>query len=109
MTHALNKEQIKSIVDLLLANTRKQLADRKLGLEVTDAAKEIITNPGFDPMYGAQPPIEADYTAHDREPHQFGDFHEQSTDGDTIVIDGDGEKIVLTNGARAAGKEPVGV
>ena len=106
--HALNKEQIKSIVDLLLANTRKQLADRKLGLVVTDAAKEIIADSGFDPMYGARP-LKRTIQRMIENPISSGILRRQFTDGDTIVIDGDGEKIVLSNGAARANREPVGV
>lgn len=39
----------------MLAQLRKRLADRSLGLEVTDKAKELIIDRGYDPVYGARP------------------------------------------------------
>ena len=39
----------------MLDSLKKRLADKSLGLEVTDAAKELIIDRGFDPVYGARP------------------------------------------------------
>ncbi|MBI5142418.1 MAG: ATP-dependent chaperone ClpB [Nitrospirae bacterium] len=48
-------EEIKRIVDLLTADLRKRLADRNIGIELTDAAREFAARQGFDPVYGARP------------------------------------------------------
>jgi ATP-dependent Clp protease ATP-binding subunit ClpB len=53
--HALDVEQLKSIVDIQLAALGRRLAERRLTLEVTDAAKEWLAAKGFDPVYGARP------------------------------------------------------
>ncbi len=90
--HALNQPQIKEIVDLLLQGTERQLAARKLHLEVTDAAKTLIAESGFDPLYGARP-LRRTIQRMVENPISSGILRRQFTDGDTILVDSDGEKI----------------
>jgi ATP-dependent Clp protease ATP-binding subunit ClpB len=52
---ALTTEELTSIVDLQVARLAKRIADRRLTLEVTPAAKEWLAVTGFDPVYGARP------------------------------------------------------
>ena len=51
----LAREQLADIVELQLARLRERLAERGLSLELTDAAKEIVLEAGWDPTYGARP------------------------------------------------------
>ncbi len=51
----LSLEEITSIVDLLLTSLNKRLADRKVSIEFTNAAKQWIGEKGYDPTYGARP------------------------------------------------------
>jgi len=51
----LGKEQLVKIVDLRLEDLRRLLADRKISLELTDAAKELLFTQGYDPNFGARP------------------------------------------------------
>ena len=51
----LSREQLGEIVELQLARLRARLAERGLGLELTDAAKEHVAEAGWDPTYGARP------------------------------------------------------
>jgi len=53
--HALKMENIDAIVELQLADVRKRLEDRRIELEVTQAAVEQLSIDGFDPVYGARP------------------------------------------------------
>ena len=53
--HALTKEQIRSIVDLMLANVSQQLKEKEIMLEVTDAAKDFLGEKGYDEVFGARP------------------------------------------------------
>ncbi len=53
--HALNKQQITKIVDIMLKDLEKQLQDNDIQIEVTAAAKELIANRGFDLDFGARP------------------------------------------------------
>jgi ATP-dependent Clp protease ATP-binding subunit ClpB len=51
----LSREQLGAIVELQLRRLRKRLAQRGLDLELTDAAKELVAEAGWDPTYGARP------------------------------------------------------
>ncbi|MDQ6794483.1 MAG: AAA family ATPase, partial [Chloroflexota bacterium] len=82
----LGREQIKAIVDIQLRSLRKRLADRKMDLELTDAARELLAVEGFDPVYGARP-LRRAIQQQIVQPLALrllqGDFQ----DGDTIVVD----------------------
>jgi ATP-dependent Clp protease ATP-binding subunit ClpB len=51
----LGLEQIESIVDLLMADLARRLAERQIGLEVAPEARRLIAERGYDPLYGARP------------------------------------------------------
>jgi ATP-dependent Clp protease ATP-binding subunit ClpB len=53
--HALNREQIKQIVDIQIGRLNKRLADNKLTLVLSDGARDRLAAEGFDPAYGARP------------------------------------------------------
>ena len=55
MFKPLTKENLSGIIDILMEGLKKRLADKTLRLEVTDAAKNLIIERGFDPIYGARP------------------------------------------------------
>ncbi|MCF2619096.1 ATP-dependent chaperone ClpB [Oscillibacter valericigenes] len=51
----LTKENLNGIIEILMQSLRKRMADKSLKLEVTDAARSLIIERGFDPIYGARP------------------------------------------------------
>ncbi len=53
--HPLNEVQLKEIVNLLLNNLIKRMAEQEVYLEVSDAAKELVIKKGYDPTFGARP------------------------------------------------------
>ncbi|HEY8498820.1 MAG TPA: AAA family ATPase, partial [Limnochordales bacterium] len=53
--HALTKEHIRQIIDILLKRVAKELEERGIKVEFTDAAKEVLADEGFDPDFGARP------------------------------------------------------
>ncbi len=53
--HALNKEHIKEIVDLMLEELRKRLSDKEIEINVSDSAKLLLAEDGFDSEFGARP------------------------------------------------------
>ena len=55
MFKPLTKDNIERIVDLLIKDVNKRLADKELKIKLTDSAKQFIVDNGFDPMYGARP------------------------------------------------------
>jgi ATP-dependent Clp protease ATP-binding subunit ClpA len=88
--HALNREQIGQIVDLLLKKTEKALAERGMALKVTDAAKHVLGEQGFDPQFGARPLRRTIQRMIDN-PVSSGILRGEFKEGDTIVVDVDAD------------------
>jgi len=55
MFKPLTRQNIGGIVDLLLEETNRRLADQELSIELTPAAKQYIADEGYDPAFGARP------------------------------------------------------
>ncbi|WP_312288311.1 ATP-dependent chaperone ClpB [Terrisporobacter sp.] len=55
MFKALDKEEIKEIIDIFIESLANRLRDKDIKIEITDKAKEIIVKEGYDPVYGARP------------------------------------------------------
>jgi ATP-dependent Clp protease ATP-binding subunit ClpB len=53
--HSLTQEQLKQIVSIQLQRLRARLAERKIEIELSDAALEHFARAGYDPVYGARP------------------------------------------------------
>jgi ATP-dependent Clp protease ATP-binding subunit ClpB len=53
--HPLDQAEIRKIADIQLNNLRQRLAARELGMQITDAALDLLAEAGFDPVYGARP------------------------------------------------------
>jgi len=53
--HPLGREHLKQIIDIQIAGLLKRLAERKIHVELGDAAKELLVREGYDPVYGARP------------------------------------------------------
>jgi ATP-dependent Clp protease ATP-binding subunit ClpA len=53
--NTLSRENLSQIVDIQLGNVGKMLKDRKLKIEITPAAKDVIISEGYDPQFGARP------------------------------------------------------
>ncbi len=51
----LTRTEIKKIIDLLVIDFRKRLADRRIEIELSEKAKDFIAEKGYDPVYGARP------------------------------------------------------
>ncbi|MFC1978822.1 ATP-dependent Clp protease ATP-binding subunit [Chloroflexota bacterium] len=99
--HALNKEHILQIVDLMFAETKKHLEDKGLKLEITDAAKDYLADRGYDPALGARPlrrVIQDQVEDQLSEGLLKGDFQQ----GDTVRVDCMDDKIVLNSVAAVA-------
>jgi ATP-dependent Clp protease ATP-binding subunit ClpB len=53
--HALKREELRAIVDLSVESLRRMLAEREIGLILTDAARDALASEGYDPHFGARP------------------------------------------------------
>ncbi len=95
----LDKDQLAEIAELQLERLRARLAERKLSLELTDAAKEMLAEAGWDPTYGARPLKRALQRLVENPLAQRlleGEFDE----GDTIRVDAmDGELVFARQAA----------
>jgi ATP-dependent Clp protease ATP-binding subunit ClpB len=94
--HGLEPGELVSIVDIQLAQLQKRLAQRRLQLEVSDAAKKWLAQRGFDPVYGARPLRRLVQQAIGDQLAKMllaGDVH----DGDTVPVNvgPDGDSLIL--------------
>jgi ATP-dependent Clp protease ATP-binding subunit ClpB len=101
----LSKDELEHIVELQLERLRVRLAERSLDLELTDEAKRLVADAGWDPTYGARP-LKRAIQRMIENPLALrlleGDFGE----GDTVRVDvKDGELVF----ERAAAREPAAV
>jgi ATP-dependent Clp protease ATP-binding subunit ClpC len=99
--HALTKEHIRQIVDLNLTNVSKQLAEKGIKLEVTEPAKDLLGEKGYDEVFGARPLRRViQNMVEDKLSDSLlrGHFHE----GDTAVVDREGDDIVVHSSAAVA-------
>jgi ATP-dependent Clp protease ATP-binding subunit ClpB len=98
---ALTKEQIGEIVELQLARLRDRLAERHIELELTDAAKDVLAEAGWDPAYGARP-LKRALQRLVENPLALRLLEGDFADGDTIRVDAeDGEIRFAKVGATA--------
>jgi ATP-dependent Clp protease ATP-binding subunit ClpB len=97
----LTKDQIGEIVELQLARLRERLAERRIELELTDAAKEALADAGWDPAFGARPLKRAIQRLIEN-PLALRLLEGDFADGDTIRVDAeDGEIRFEKVGATA--------
>ena len=95
--HRLGQSHMGPIVDIQIARVAKLLADRKIGLELTDAAREWLGRVGYDPVYGARP-LRRAVQRHLQDPLAEAILRGEVKDGSTVKVDeGDG-KLVLDVG-----------
>jgi ATP-dependent Clp protease ATP-binding subunit ClpB len=98
----LTREQIGEIVELQLARLRDRLAERRLTIELTDAAKEAVAEAGWDPAYGARPLKRAVQRLIEN-PLALRLLEGEFAEGDAVRVDArDGELMF----ERAAAAEP---
>jgi len=92
--HPLTKEDIRQIVDLMLSMVSQQLVEKEIKLEVTDAAKDFLGEKGYDEVFGARPLRRViQEMLEDRLSDSLlrGTFRA----GDTVIVDLEGEEIVV--------------
>ncbi|MDQ5937685.1 MAG: ATP-dependent Clp protease ATP-binding subunit ClpB [Cyanobacteriota bacterium erpe_2018_sw_21hr_WHONDRS-SW48-000092_B_bin.40] len=92
--HALTAAELAKIVDIQLHILNKRLADRKIVLKATDAAKDWLATTGYDPVYGARP-LKRLIQKEIENPLSLELLKGLYADGDTILIDADSENEEL--------------
>ncbi len=110
--HKLQKEEIKQIVELLLLRIRASMADRELQLELTESAKDLLVEKGWDPAMGARP-LRRAIQRYIEDPLADFVLREELTPGATVRVDpgpeGESEDLRLTVVAPKKQKTPVAV
>jgi ATP-dependent Clp protease ATP-binding subunit ClpC len=102
--HQLTRDQIIQIVDLMIANLDERLKAKDMGIELTQAAKDLLAARGYDPLLGARPlrrTIQREIEDSLSERILFGELKA----GEIIVVDVEGEaaeaKFTFTGAAKA--------
>ena len=105
----LGKEQLVKIVELRLEDLRGLLAERKISLELTDAAKELLFTEGFDPNFGARP-LKRAIQKLVQDPLALKILDGEVLHGDHVVVDADkkASKMTFAVSKRVGVKEPAG-
>jgi ATP-dependent Clp protease ATP-binding subunit ClpB len=97
---ALSREQLGEIVELQLTRLRERLAQRGLGLELTDEAKELVAEAGWDPTYGARP-LKRALQRLIENPLALRLLEGEFAEGDTVLVDArEGDLVFEKAGAR---------
>jgi ATP-dependent Clp protease ATP-binding subunit ClpB len=100
--NSLGREELKEIVEIQLRRLAKMVAERKMSLEVTERAKALLSEKGYDPVYGARP-LKRTIQRLIQDPLALkileGEFHE----GEKIRIDSDGDGIIFSHGGPSYG------
>ena len=90
----LSREQLREIVDIQLAQLQRRLAERHITLELSDAAKDLLAEEGFDPVYGARP-LKRVIQKRLADALAIKLLAGEYSDGDTITVDAHDGEIVF--------------
>ncbi len=99
--HQLSKDEIKQIIDLMLVRVQKQLVDQGVTFHLTDAARDLLVEEGYDPAMGARPLRRAIQRLLE-DPLADELLNGIPSGGVTIMIDRDGDKMVMERRAAPA-------
>ncbi|WP_009633454.1 ATP-dependent chaperone ClpB [Synechocystis sp. PCC 7509] len=92
--HALQKNELRQIVQLQVVRLADRLSDRKISLKLSDSALDFLAEVGYDPVFGARPlkrAIQKELETQIAKAILRGEFH----DGDTIFVDVENERIAF--------------
>jgi ATP-dependent Clp protease ATP-binding subunit ClpC len=110
--HKLQREEIKQIVELLLTRIRRSMAERELQLDLTDEAKDMLVEKGWDPAMGARP-LRRAIQRYIEDPLADFVLRSQLPPGATVIVDpapeGDAQEVRLTIVKPKKAKQPVTV
>jgi ATP-dependent Clp protease ATP-binding subunit ClpC len=101
--HELTEEQLEGIVELMVRDLKGRLAERKLNLELTAAAKAWLVKQGYDPVYGARP-LKRAVERYVENPLSAKILQGEFADGDSVLVDVKDEGLVFSQkkGAKTA-------
>ncbi|HUI82861.1 MAG TPA: AAA family ATPase [Candidatus Binatia bacterium] len=88
----LGTEALTKIIDLRLEEVRCLLAERRITLELTDSARQLVLREGYDPNFGARP-LKRCIQRLVQDPLAVKILHEEVHDGDRVLVDADEDKL----------------
>ena len=97
----LTEDQLTAIVDIQLRRLESRLAERRVHLEVTEAARKLLAQRGWDPVYGARP-LKRAIQRLLQDPLAMMLLEGKFTEGDTITVDAKGGEITFTKATSPA-------
>ncbi len=97
----LSREQLADIVDLQAGGLRRRLASRRIELELTDEAKRVLVDHGYDPAYGARP-LKRTVQRELENPLAMMVLQGEVGENDTVVVGADGEQLEIAVRRAAA-------
>jgi ATP-dependent Clp protease ATP-binding subunit ClpC len=116
--HKLQKQEIKTIVELLLKRIREQLVEKELQLTLTEAAEDFLVEKGWDPSMGARP-LRRAIQRYIEDPLADFVLRAELEEGSTVMVDrapetepggeNDGQELILTQVKGERRPQPVGV
>ncbi len=92
--HSLNEQHLMKIVDIQLARLKQLLAERKITLHVTQAAKRHLAQAGWDPAFGARP-LKRAIQRELQDPLSLAVLEGRYREGSVVTVDADGDALVL--------------
>jgi ATP-dependent Clp protease ATP-binding subunit ClpB len=98
---ALSREQISAIVELQVAQLVSRVAERGIAVELTDAARELLGNLGYDPTYGARP-LKRVIQKHLVDQLARGILEGRFAAGDRVMVDAEGGELSFAKAGDAA-------
>jgi ATP-dependent Clp protease ATP-binding subunit ClpB len=84
--HPLSRRDIRQIIDIQLAHLLRRLADRKIRLDLSDAARDLLSEEGYDPIYGARP-LKRTIQRRILDPLALGVLQGEFKEGDLVRLD----------------------
>jgi ATP-dependent Clp protease ATP-binding subunit ClpB len=93
--HPLARSHMGAIVDIQLAALMARLADRKIAVTLTDAARALIVEEGYDPVYGARP-LKRTIQRRVLDPLAMKVLEGEFREGDEVVVDAAGGAVSFT-------------
>ena len=93
--HALDRAQLRQIVDIQLARLRQLLKDRQITIELTDKAKDFVVAEGYDPAFGARP-LKRVIQHKIADPLATDILLGKVESGDHVLVDAIGEELTFT-------------
>jgi ATP-dependent Clp protease ATP-binding subunit ClpB len=92
--HALSRGQMRHVIDIQLRGLMRRLEDRKIHIELTDRAKDLLIEEGYDPTYGARP-LKRTIQRRVLDPLAMRVLQGEFTEGDTVRIDASGGELTF--------------